>query len=223
MKVPRYRPSRRRPTSWRPQSPLAGISISGSPHLARHHRHLPQPHFAIPLTLCYKAPAFTAAELDLPGRRSERPDLADASLPHASTLALPKRWQAACQQHRDGMTLTDLAVGGNEYTAGTGGEIMTDRFQHLIAGATSERLSRRALLKRAAALGLSGTALASFLAACGAAATATAVAPTVQAGATAAATAAAGSGAAPTAAAAATQVATASGGIVATAQAAATN
>lgn len=95
-----------------------------------------------------------------------------------------------------------------------------DEIQSLVQRVRDDRLSRRAFMKRAAALGLGGSALAAFLAACGAATTATAIAPTVAAGATAA----AGSGVASTAAAAATQVATAvPGGIVQTAQAAATN
>jgi len=86
------------------------------------------------------------------------------------------------------------------------------------------QLSRRTLLKRMAALGFSGSALAAFLGACGAVTTATEVAPTVNAAASIAATAASGSGAAPTAAAIATQAATVvPGGLVATAQAVATN
>jgi len=81
---------------------------------------------------------------------------------------------------------------------------------------TTPRLSRRALLRRAAVLGAAGSALTAFLGACGAVTTSTEIAPTINA--------AAGSGAAPTAAAIATQAATSvPGGRVATSQAAATN
>ena len=82
-----------------------------------------------------------------------------------------------------------------------------DELQALVAGVRAGRVSRREFLKRAAVLGLSGSAIAAFLAACGASVTATAFVPTIQAGAGAVATAASGSGVAPTAAAAATAVA----------------
>ena len=72
------------------------------------------------------------------------------------------------------------------------------------------RLSRRDFVKRAAAFGFGGSAVAAFLAACGAAPTATALAPTVSAAGTRAATTV--TGAAPTVAAAATQVAGGTGG-----------
>jgi branched-chain amino acid transport system substrate-binding protein len=95
---------------------------------------------------------------------------------------------------------------------------MTAEPRSMPAGATTPHLSRRTLLKRAAALGFSGSALAAFLGACGTVTTITEVAPTAKA------TAVSGSGAAPTAAAVATQAATVvPGGLVATAQAAATN
>ena len=77
--------------------------------------------------------------------------------------------------------------------------------EQLMQGVRAGRLSRRDFIKRAAALGFSASAVATFLAACGASPTATALAPTARAAGTTAATAA--SGAAPTVAAAATQVA----------------
>lgn len=97
-----------------------------------------------------------------------------------------------------------------------------DDVQDLIQEVRAGRLSRREFMKRTAVLGLSGSALAAFLAACGASPTATAlasqasgaatrVAPTVAAGATQVATnMPAGAGA--TVAAGATQLATAASG-----------
>lgn len=83
------------------------------------------------------------------------------------------------------------------------------------------RLSRRALLWRAALLGLSAPAVAAALAACGTTQAVTNVVPTAQAAATTGATNTAGIAA--TARAAATTVATNASGLRATAQAAATN
>jgi len=95
---------------------------------------------------------------------------------------------------------------------------MTAEPRSLPTDVTTPRLSRRTLLRRAAVLGVSGSALAAFLGACGTVTTATEVAPTVNAAASIAATAASSSGAAPTAAAIATQAATSvPGGLVATA------
>ncbi len=78
----------------------------------------------------------------------------------------------------------------------------SDQINALVTGVSSGRLSRREFVRRAAVLGLSGPIIAAFLAACGAAATATPVPPTAKpsVAASAAPSAAAGSAAASTSA-----------------------
>ncbi len=93
-------------------------------------------------------------------------------------------------------------------------------YEALLQQGRAGRLSRRDLIRRGAALGLTTSALGALLAACGAP-SATTVAPTVAAAATTVASAA--PGAAPTAAAVATTVASAVPGVSATAAAVATN
>lgn len=93
-------------------------------------------------------------------------------------------------------------------------------YENLLEQGRAGRLSRRDLIRRGAALGLTASALGALLAACGAP-SATTVAPTVAAAATAIAPTVAA--VAPTVAAAATTVASAAPGISATAAAAATN
>jgi branched-chain amino acid transport system substrate-binding protein len=91
---------------------------------------------------------------------------------------------------------------------------------NLMQGVRKGQLSRRDFMKRAAALGFSASAIAAFLAACGASATATALQPTAAS----VATTAAGAGVGSTAAAAATTVATnVPAGVSSTVAAAATN
>ncbi len=101
-------------------------------------------------------------------------------------------------------------------------------YEQLLQAGQEGRISRRDLIRRGAALGLTTTALGSLLAACGSIPSATQVAPTVAAAATqvtgaATQVASTAPGAAATVAAGATTVASAAPGVGATAAAAATN